>query len=112
MSVVAVDDNPFEDASTGNCILNGNIANGPADHGDMLENKKAAAHFRPVEAQNRATRERQHSFRIVVWRWRATVQTEAQRLSRFCVSIRYFLTWQDSIPWPKSPRYPDLSIVK
>jgi hypothetical protein len=43
----AVEDNPYEDARAGFYILNTNYGNDPADHEDMLKNKKAAAYFAP-----------------------------------------------------------------
>ncbi|MGA2961395.1 MAG: hypothetical protein ABSD96_06960, partial [Candidatus Korobacteraceae bacterium] len=47
MARFAVQDNPYEDASTGNYILNTNVKNDTADHEDMLKNKKAAVYFAP-----------------------------------------------------------------
>lgn len=43
----AVHDNPFEDITAGFYILNTNYKNDPADHDDMIKNKKAAAYFDP-----------------------------------------------------------------
>jgi hypothetical protein len=40
-------DNPYEDLAEGYFILNTNIRNDPADHADMLTNRKAAAYFSP-----------------------------------------------------------------
>lgn len=40
-------DNPYEDLAEGYFILNTNVRNDPADHEDMLTNKKAAAYFSP-----------------------------------------------------------------
>lgn len=42
-----LEDNPDEDASTTFFILNTNYANDPADHADMVGQKKAAAYFNP-----------------------------------------------------------------
>ena len=43
----AVQDNPYEDVAAGFYILNTNHNNDPADHRDMIENRKAAAYFSP-----------------------------------------------------------------
>ena len=43
----AVQDNPYEDVAAGFYILNTNCSNDPADHEDMLQNRKAAAYFAP-----------------------------------------------------------------
>ena len=47
MARFAVEDNPYEDVSTGFFILNTNYRNHPADHDDMLKEQKAAAYFPP-----------------------------------------------------------------
>jgi len=43
----AVQDNPYEDVAAGFYILNTNYSNDPADHEDMLQNRKAAAYSTP-----------------------------------------------------------------
>ncbi|HEY6457809.1 MAG TPA: hypothetical protein VIY90_21245 [Steroidobacteraceae bacterium] len=47
MARFAVEDNPYEDATTGSYILNTNFRNSPADHQEMLAKKKAAAYLTP-----------------------------------------------------------------
>lgn len=47
LSRFAVQDNPYEDVATSFYILNTNHNNDPADHHDMIENRKAAAYFSP-----------------------------------------------------------------
>jgi len=47
MARFAVEDNPYEDVSTGFFILNTNYSNDPNDHEDMLKEQKAAAYFSP-----------------------------------------------------------------
>lgn len=43
----SVQDNPYEDVAAGFYILNTNYSNDPADHEDMLQNRKAAVYFAP-----------------------------------------------------------------
>ncbi|MGA3027308.1 MAG: hypothetical protein ABSF98_21320 [Bryobacteraceae bacterium] len=47
MARFAVEDNPYEDVSTGCFILNTNFSNDPTDHEDMLAHQKAAAYHAP-----------------------------------------------------------------
>ena len=47
MARFTVKDNPYEDVAAGFYVLNTNFNNDPADHEDMLENRKAAAYFAP-----------------------------------------------------------------
>jgi len=47
MARFAVRDNPYEDVDAGFYILNTNYRNDPADHEDMIHNRKAAAYSSP-----------------------------------------------------------------